>query len=63
MEEIIGSCDICNLTRQIDIECENCESVTCKECMQRLLAGFDYKIKINKLEYCYICKDFKSFKL
>lgn len=57
-QEIIGSCDVCNLTKQIDLQCENCESVTCKECMPKLLKNFDYKIKINKFEFCYICKDF-----
>lgn len=57
-QHICGSCDICNLTKPIKSECENCESVTCKECFENLLKNFDYKFNVNKFEWCYICKEF-----
>lgn len=57
-QEIYGECDICGLGKPVKCDCNNCSSVTCKECFEKLLKNFDYKFNVNKFEWCYICKDF-----
>jgi hypothetical protein len=57
MEQTIGTCDVCNLTREISCMCERCESVICNDCFSNL-TSFDYKMKDKRItDFCVICKD------